>query len=73
MYFLYLNVYPQIDQEITKLVSEQQKFDAKQAHDRSELEQVKQDIANANRQKLSISKALEKKVSFDSKLLWIMY
>lgn len=51
----------EIDQEITKLVSEQQKFDAKQAHDRSELEQVKQDIANANRQKLSISKALEKK------------
>ncbi|OVA00520.1 RecF/RecN/SMC [Macleaya cordata] len=52
---------PLIDQEITKLVSEQQKFDAKQAHDKSELEQIRQDIANATKQKQSISKALEKK------------
>ncbi|KAI4308346.1 hypothetical protein L6164_031429 [Bauhinia variegata] len=51
----------QIDEEITKLVSEQQKIDAKQSHDRSELEQLKQDIANANKQKQLISKALENK------------
>lgn len=51
----------EIDQRITRLVSEQQKMDAKRNHDRSELEQVKQDIANASKQKLSISRALEKK------------
>ncbi|XP_059659711.1 structural maintenance of chromosomes protein 3 [Cornus florida] len=50
-----------IDQKITELVAEQQKNDAKQAHDRSEFEQLKLDIANANKQKESISKALEKK------------
>ncbi|XP_010254292.1 PREDICTED: structural maintenance of chromosomes protein 3 [Nelumbo nucifera] len=50
-----------IDKKITELVSEQQKIDAKLAHDKSELEQVKQDIANAFKQKQSISKALEKK------------
>ncbi|KAK6912655.1 RecF/RecN/SMC, N-terminal [Dillenia turbinata] len=47
--------------EITKLVSEQQKIDAKQTHDKSELEQLKQDIANAKKQKQAIAKALEKK------------
>lgn len=51
----------EIDQEINKLVSEQQKSDAKLAHDKSELEQIKQDIKNANKQKYSDSKALEKK------------
>ncbi|KAK1394510.1 Serine/threonine-protein kinase TOUSLED [Heracleum sosnowskyi] len=51
----------QIDQEINKVVSEQQKNDAKLAHDKSELEQIKQDISNANKQKYSDSKALEKK------------
>ncbi|KAA8543963.1 hypothetical protein F0562_021860 [Nyssa sinensis] len=51
----------EIDQKITELVAEQQKNDAKQSHDKSELEQLKQDIANANKQKQSISKALEKK------------
>nr|GME04146.1 structural maintenance of chromosomes protein 3 [Ipomoea batatas] len=50
-----------IDQKINELVAEQQKNDAKLAHDKSELEQFRQDIANAERQKLSISKALEKK------------
>lgn len=49
--------------ENTELVAEQQKNDAKLAHDRSALEQLKQDIANARKQKESISKALEKKVS----------
>nr|POE68624.1 structural maintenance of chromosomes protein 3 [Quercus suber] len=51
----------QIDQKITELVSEQQKIDAKRTHDKSELEQLKQDITNANKQKQLISKALEKK------------
>ncbi|OAY46513.1 structural maintenance of chromosomes protein 3 [Manihot esculenta] len=50
-----------IDQKITERVTEQQKIDAKRSHDRSELEQLKQDIANANKQKQFISKALEKK------------
>lgn len=47
----------EIDRRITELVSEQQKLDAKQGHDKSELEQLKQDIANAQKQKQSISKA----------------
>nr|GMD21392.1 structural maintenance of chromosomes protein 3 [Ipomoea batatas] len=55
------NELEQIDQKINELVAEQQKNDAKLAHDKSELEQFRQDIANAERQKLSISKALEKK------------
>ncbi|KAH8497886.1 hypothetical protein Peur_073154 [Populus x canadensis] len=50
-----------IDQRITERVTEQQKIDAKRAHDKSELEQLKQDIANANKQKQFISKALENK------------
>lgn len=37
-------------------------MDAKRSHDKSELEQIKQDIASASKQKLSISRALEKKV-----------
>ncbi|KAH9699293.1 Structural maintenance of chromosomes protein 3 [Citrus sinensis] len=49
------------DQKITEHVTEQQKTDAKRAHDKSELEQLKQDIANANKQKQIISKALENK------------
>ncbi|KAI5577776.1 hypothetical protein Peur_035630 [Populus x canadensis] len=50
-----------IDQRITERVTEQQKIDAKRAHDKSELEQLKQDIANANKQKQFISTALENK------------
>ncbi|KAF3439505.1 hypothetical protein FNV43_RR17783 [Rhamnella rubrinervis] len=50
-----------IDQRITEFVTEQQKIDAKRGHDKSELEQLKQDIANANKQKQLISKALENK------------
>ncbi|KAK7329242.1 hypothetical protein VNO77_23394 [Canavalia gladiata] len=50
-----------INQEINELVAEQQKIDAKRAHDKSEMEQLKQDIANTNKQKKLISKALEKK------------
>ncbi|KAM1056666.1 hypothetical protein ACFX13_030803 [Malus domestica] len=46
-----------IDKKITELVTEQQKIDAKRAHDKSEMEQLKQDIANANKQKNLISKA----------------
>lgn len=55
----------QLDQKITEHVTEQQKTDAKRAHDKSELEQLKQDIANANKQKQIISKALENKVFQD--------
>ncbi|KAG5064521.1 hypothetical protein JHK85_005704 [Glycine max] len=50
-----------IDQKINEIVAEQQKIDAKCAHDKSVIEQLKQDIANANKQKLLISKALTKK------------
>ncbi|KAB1226909.1 Structural maintenance of chromosomes protein 3 [Morella rubra] len=50
-----------IDQKITELVSEQQKTEAKRTHDKSELEQLKQDITNANKQKQLITKALENK------------
>ncbi|WVZ20171.1 hypothetical protein V8G54_007493 [Vigna mungo] len=51
----------QIDQKINELVAEQQKIDAERAHVKSEIEQLKQDIANANKQKQLISKALAKK------------
>lgn len=51
----------EIDQKINELVSEQQKNDAKLAHEKSELEQLRQDAANAEKQKQSISKSLEKK------------
>lgn len=61
--YVFAKLFSQIDQKINELVAEQQKNDAKLAHDKSELEQFRQDIANAERQKLSISKALEKKVS----------
>eukprot|EP00268_Persea_americana_P042287 TRINITY_DN4231_c0_g1_i4.p1 TRINITY_DN4231_c0_g1~~TRINITY_DN4231_c0_g1_i4.p1 ORF type:complete len:1205 (+),score=296.67 TRINITY_DN4231_c0_g1_i4:283-3897(+) len=50
-----------IDQNITRLVSELQKMDAKRSHDQAELVQIKQDIASASKQQLSISRALEKK------------
>ncbi|KAE9614923.1 putative structural maintenance of chromosomes protein [Lupinus albus] len=51
----------QIDDKITKIVTEQQKIDAKRAHDKSEVEQLKQDIANANKQKQLVSKAIANK------------
>ena len=62
MRFCFAELILQIDQKITELVTEQQKTDAKRSHDKSELEQLKQDIANANKQKRLISKALENKV-----------
>ncbi|PIA65437.1 hypothetical protein AQUCO_00100732v1 [Aquilegia coerulea] len=51
----------EIDQEITKLVSEQQKLEGDQARDKSDFDQTKQDICNANKQIASIVKAREKK------------
>ncbi|KAJ6897133.1 structural maintenance of chromosomes protein 3 isoform X2 [Populus alba x Populus x berolinensis] len=51
----------ELEKRITERVTEQQKIDAKRSHDKSELEQLKQDIANANKQKQFISKALENK------------
>ncbi|KAJ7531678.1 hypothetical protein O6H91_14G053900 [Diphasiastrum complanatum] len=49
------------DQKITAVVSEQQKLDAKRGHHKSELEQLKHDIASAKKQETSIIRALEKK------------
>ncbi|CAI0541506.1 unnamed protein product [Linum tenue] len=50
-----------LERKITELVTEQQKIDAEQGHDKTKLEQLKQDIANANKQKEFYSKALDKK------------
>ncbi|XVF47055.1 hypothetical protein PTKIN_Ptkin03bG0078400 [Pterospermum kingtungense] len=50
-----------LEQKITAFVTEQQQLDAKRVLDKSLLEQHKQDIANANKQKQYISKALENK------------
>nr|CAD1823923.1 unnamed protein product [Ananas comosus var. bracteatus] len=50
-----------IDQEITKLVTRQQQMDADRDHEKSELEQLKTDIAGAFKQRQSITKSLEKK------------
>ncbi|XVE59714.1 hypothetical protein DITRI_Ditri05aG0068400 [Diplodiscus trichospermus] len=50
-----------IEQKITAFVTEQQQLDAKRVLDKSLLEQHKQDIANVNKQKQYISKALENK------------
>ncbi|CAN1750716.1 Structural maintenance of chromosomes protein 3 [Linum perenne] len=47
------------ERKITELVTEQQKIDAQHGHDKSEVEQLKQDIANANKQKELYSKARE--------------
>ncbi|PWA77306.1 RecF/RecN/SMC [Artemisia annua] len=49
------------DRQINDIVNEQQKDDAELAHERSELEQLKQDFANATKHIQNISKALEKK------------
>ncbi|MFQ6638707.1 hypothetical protein Gotur_014744, partial [Gossypium turneri] len=51
----------QLEQKITAFVTEQQQLDAKRVLDKSVLEQHKQDIANANKQKQYTSKALENK------------
>ncbi|KAF3662094.1 Structural maintenance of chromosomes protein 3 [Capsicum annuum] len=59
----------EIDQKINELVAEQQKNDAGLGHDKSELEQLKQDIGNAERQRQSILKALQKKVPPVGKIL----
>uniref|UniRef100_A0A2P2MI72 Uncharacterized protein MANES_06G005500 n=1 Tax=Rhizophora mucronata TaxID=61149 RepID=A0A2P2MI72_RHIMU len=50
-----------LDQKITERVTEQQQIDAKRAHDKSEIEQLKQDMDNAYKQKHFISRALENK------------
>ncbi|KAE8729387.1 Structural maintenance of chromosomes protein 3 [Hibiscus syriacus] len=51
----------QLEQQITAFVTEQQQLDAKRVLDKSLLEQHKQDIANADKQKQYTSKALENK------------
>jgi structural maintenance of chromosome 3 (chondroitin sulfate proteoglycan 6) len=50
---------------INELVTEQQKVDAQCAHNKSEIEELKRDIANSNKQKPLFSKALAKKVSLN--------
>ncbi|KAL0437108.1 UNVERIFIED_CONTAM: Structural maintenance of chromosomes protein 3 [Sesamum radiatum] len=58
-----------IDQKINELVAEQQKNDAKLAHEKSLLEQLRQDAMNSEKQKQSISKSLEKKEKLLSSVL----
>ncbi|KAA3489732.1 structural maintenance of chromosomes protein 3 [Gossypium australe] len=55
------NTILQLEQKITAFVTEQQQLDAKRVLDKSVLEQHKQDISNANKQKQYTSKALENK------------
>lgn len=62
LWVVFTELLSQKDQEITELVSEQQKVDAELAHVKSELEQLKLDISNANKQKMLITKATENKV-----------
>lgn len=62
LHMVFINFFIQIDQEITALVTDQQKMDAERGHVKSQIEQIKQDIASATKQKMSIFKALEKKV-----------
>ncbi|ESQ50091.1 hypothetical protein EUTSA_v10001887mg [Eutrema salsugineum] len=50
-----------IDQQITQLVTEQQRLEADWTHSKVQVEQLKQEIANANKQKHAIHKALENK------------
>ncbi|CAF1862831.1 unnamed protein product [Brassica oleracea] len=47
--------------QITQLVTEQQRLEADWTHSKLQVEQLKQEIANANRQKQAIRKALENK------------
>ncbi|KAK9078740.1 hypothetical protein SSX86_002798 [Deinandra increscens subsp. villosa] len=56
------NILYMSNKQINEIINEQQKDDAEMAHERSELEQLKQDVANANKHVLNISKALEKKL-----------
>ncbi|KAK4786498.1 hypothetical protein SAY86_003187 [Trapa natans] len=50
-----------VDQKISELMSDQEKIEAEKAHGKSELQQVKQDIENTNKQKQLISKAIDNK------------
>ncbi|CAL9234462.1 unnamed protein product, partial [Arabidopsis halleri] len=55
-----------IDQQITQLVTEQQRLEADWTLCKLQVEQLKQEIANANKQKHAIQKAIEnKKKSLD--------
>lgn len=47
------------------LFAERQKVDGQCAHNKSQIEDLKQDIANFNKDKQSFSKALAKKVSLN--------
>lgn len=67
--FVFTELVSRIDQKINELVAEQQKIDAERALDKSKMEQHKQDIANSNKQKQLISKALAKKVLLDFSII----
>ncbi|KAL3820446.1 hypothetical protein ACJIZ3_006351 [Penstemon smallii] len=58
-----------IDQEINELVAEQQKNDAKLAHEKTVLEQLRHEAVNSEKQKRSISESLEKKKKLLSSIL----
>ncbi|CAA0841357.1 Structural maintenance of chromosomes protein 3 [Striga hermonthica] len=57
------------DQKINEIVAEQQKNDAKLAHEKSIIEQLRQDVMNSEKQKHSISKSLAKKEKLLSSVL----
>ncbi|KAK4482766.1 hypothetical protein RD792_009934 [Penstemon davidsonii] len=65
----YTSAFAQIDQEINELVAEQQKNDAKLAHEKSVLEQLRHEAVNSEKQKRSISESLEKKKKLLSSIL----
>ncbi|KAJ4903085.1 Structural maintenance of chromosomes protein 3 [Raphanus sativus] len=50
-----------LEDQITQLVTEQQRLEADWTHSKLQVEQLKQEITNANRQKQAIRKALENK------------
>lgn len=51
-----------LDKEINAIVSDKQKDDAKLRHEKSDVEQLKQEVANYKKNTRKISEVLEKKV-----------
>ncbi|EPS70785.1 hypothetical protein M569_03975, partial [Genlisea aurea] len=64
-----INASLQIEQKINELLAEQQKRDAKLAHEKSILEQLKQDVTNSEKQKLSLIRSHEKKEKLVASML----
>ena len=63
--FVFTELTSQIDQEVTELVAEPEEINAKRELEKSKLKQLKQDIANSNKQKHLLSEALAEKVLLD--------